>query len=88
MFKYSNQYTTDWFSNKFGNLYGEWLSVSSIDANKIVSDYLEMTGQISKRSNITLTPDAEFTTTKVEKKDASSEEIIKNIEKYMEKQSK
>lgn len=51
LFKYSDTYTTDWFSNKFGSLYGEWLAVSAIDANNIVSNYLEMTGQISKKSN-------------------------------------
>lgn len=87
LFGYSNKYTTDWLSSKFGNLYGEWLSASCIDANKIVSDYLEKTGQISKSSNITITPDSKVTTTKVEKKEASSEEIIKKIEEYMEKQS-
>lgn len=62
--------------------------ISSIDADNIVSDYLEMTGQIPKRSNITLTPDAEFKTIEEKKKDISTEEIIKNIEKYMDKESK
>lgn len=88
LFKCSNTYTTDWFSNKFGSLYGEWLMVSSIDADNIVSDYLEMTGQIYKKSNITLAPDVQFKTIEEKKKDISTEEIIKNIEKYMDKESK
>ena len=88
LFKYSNTYTTDWFSNKFGSLYGDWLMVSSIDGDYIVSDYLETTGKIPKKSNITLTPDAEVKSTEVEKKDISTEDVIKNIDKYMEKESK
>jgi hypothetical protein len=88
LFKYSNTYTTDWFSNKFGNLYSEWLMVSSIDAENIVSDYLEKAGQIQNKSNVTLTPDVQVKTMDKEKKDTSTEDVIKNIEKYMEKQSK
>lgn len=88
LFKYSNTYTTDWLSNKFGSLYGDWLMVNSIDADEIVSEYLEMTGQIPKRSKITLTPDTNIKTTEEKKKDVSTEDTIKNIEKYMDKELK
>ncbi|SFD32138.1 hypothetical protein [Clostridium uliginosum] len=62
LFNRFGSYSTEWFNNKFGNLYKEWLMVNSIDSEKIVSDYLEMRGQIQKQNKITLTPDAEFKT--------------------------
>ncbi|WP_315117777.1 stalk domain-containing protein [uncultured Clostridium sp.] len=76
-------YTTDWFRNKFGKLYEDWMLVSAIKAENIVSDYLEETGQLEKQNNITLTPDAEYKTIEPEKKSPSAEEIIRNIENSM-----
>ena len=84
LFTYSNTYTTDWFSNKFGSIYGDWLLVSSIKADDIVSAYLERTGQIQKQSHVTLTPDAVVETKDNDNEDISNENAIKNIEKRIE----
>ncbi|MBW6411348.1 hypothetical protein [Clostridium weizhouense] len=62
MFYHFGSYSTEWFDKKFGDLYTEWLIVESINAEKIVSDYLGMTGQNQRQNNITLTPDAKFKT--------------------------
>lgn len=87
LFKYSNQYTTKWFRNKFGKLYEDWILVSTIKAENIVSDYLQETGQIPKHDNITLTPDAEYEIIEPDEKKISAEEIMKNMENYMKTQS-
>lgn len=87
LFKYSNQYTTKWFKNKFGKLYEDWILVSTIKAENIVSDYLQETGQIPKQDNITLTPDAEYETIEPEEEKISVEEIIRNIENHTKTQS-
>ena len=76
-------YTTEWFSAKFGKLYEDWMLVSSIKAENIVSDYLEETGQLEEQNNIMLTPDAEYKVIEPEKNSPSAEEIMKNMDNYM-----
>lgn len=54
-----SQYTSEWFSEKFGDLYADWLLTSTIQADKIVDQYLTENGlKQPPRSNITLTPGA------------------------------
>ncbi|MFT8349039.1 hypothetical protein [Clostridium saccharoperbutylacetonicum] len=88
LFKYSNTYTSDWFSNKFGNLYGDWLLIGSLDADNVVADYLQKTGQIQNKYYVTLTPTTVIKTEERKEKNISTEEIINNIEKYMDKEYK
>lgn len=76
-------YSTEWLNNKFGKLYQDWILVSTIEAEKIVSDYLQETGQMPKQNNVLLTPDAEFKVIEPEENTPSAEEIIRNIENYM-----
>ncbi|MEW9096411.1 MAG: hypothetical protein AB2417_15140 [Clostridiaceae bacterium] len=76
-------YSTEWLNNKFGKLYQDWILVSTIEAENIVSDYLQETGQMPKQNNVLLTPDAEFKVIEPEKNTPSAEEIIRNIENYM-----
>ncbi|MCY9515038.1 stalk domain-containing protein [Paenibacillus apiarius] len=57
--EFSNQYTSEWFTAKFGNLYADWLMGSTIRAENIVEEYLTATGKLkAPESFITLTPDA------------------------------
>ncbi|WP_051542101.1 hypothetical protein [Clostridium lundense] len=86
LFSSFSQYSCEWFSEKFGAIYGEWLMVSSIQADNIVLDYLQQTGQMQKQNNVTLTPDAEYEVIESENEEISTEEMIRNIEKYMESQ--
>jgi len=59
--KFSGEYTSEWLSKKFGNLYADWLLSSTVDATRIVEQYLQETGQAeSSQYHITLTPDAVF----------------------------
>lgn len=53
--------TPEWFNNTFGNTYSEWLDgiVYFEEAQRLVNEYFEQNGEAVK-SNITLTPDAEF----------------------------
>lgn len=61
MFGTFSEYTSDWFYEKFGELYTDWLLSSTADASAIVDDYLEATGQIeSPGSFISLTPDSVY----------------------------
>ncbi|MCR8645139.1 copper amine oxidase N-terminal domain-containing protein [Paenibacillus sp. N1-5-1-14] len=53
-----SEYTSDWFLEHFGDLYTDWISVSTINAEKIVSDYLDKTGELKITNKVTLTPDA------------------------------
>lgn len=59
----SNSYTSDWLYATFGDYYLEWLAPAAVDAERLVTKYLENTGRIeSPNSNVTLTPDAVVTT--------------------------
>lgn len=61
LFTLTNEYTSEWFLKKFGKLYEDWMLTSLVDANRIVEQYLQETGQmLSYTPNITLTPDAVF----------------------------
>ena len=56
--KLSGQYTSDWFSKKFGSLYADWLLSSAVPAEQYVEQYLIESGQMeAPGSNVTLTPD-------------------------------
>ncbi|MEJ9220288.1 copper amine oxidase N-terminal domain-containing protein [Paenibacillus glucanolyticus] len=61
LFTLSNEYTSEWLLKKFGKLYEDWMLTSLVDANRIVEQYLQETGQMpSYAPNVTLTPDAVF----------------------------
>ncbi|WP_068776026.1 copper amine oxidase N-terminal domain-containing protein [Paenibacillus sp. FJAT-26967] len=55
---FSNQYTSSWFSSKFGDVYTDYLKVSALNADNLVDQYLYETGQMEvPESQITLKPD-------------------------------
>jgi hypothetical protein len=61
LFTLSNEYTSEWLLKKFGKLYEDWMLTSLVDANRIVEQYLQETGQMpSYAPNVTLTLDAVF----------------------------
>lgn len=81
LFAYSNEFTSVWLHNKFGDVYGDWLASSAIQADVIVEQYLKDTGQLDTGgSNVTLTPDAKFI---VEEPPAEPDinEILERLEK-------
>lgn len=41
LFTLSNQYTSEWFSSKFGKLYTDWMMVQAFHGEKLVEDYLK-----------------------------------------------
>lgn len=62
---FSGEYTSDWFLEKFGELYTDWLLTSTINAQQIVEQYLKETGQLNTPSNnVTLTPNLKVDTSK------------------------
>ena len=60
LFGLSNEYTSEWLYKKFGDLYADWLLSSTVNADRIVEDYLQKTGRMQTYGSVTLTPDAEF----------------------------
>ncbi|WP_053374404.1 stalk domain-containing protein [Paenibacillus sp. FJAT-27812] len=61
MFGTFSEYTSEWFYEKFGDLYADWLLSSTADVSSLVDRYLEETGQLdAPGSNITLGPDSVF----------------------------
>ncbi|OXM83000.1 copper amine oxidase N-terminal domain-containing protein [Paenibacillus rigui] len=59
---FSNKYTSDWFLSKFGDVYTDYFTVSTLPADQIVDQYLKETGQVKPpASNVTLKPDSAIT---------------------------
>ncbi len=46
LFSLSNQYTSDWFSSKFGKLYTDWMMVQAFHGETLVEDYLRSKGKL------------------------------------------
>ncbi|GIP35217.1 stalk domain-containing protein [Paenibacillus sp. J2TS4] len=82
-----SRYTSDWFLDKFGELYEDWFYIGTIRAEDIVDDYVQETGQLVIPNQVSLTPDAEFTVESgYEEEETSVDDIISNIEALMNKQ--
>ncbi|MGG3835946.1 hypothetical protein ABEV00_02840 [Paenibacillus thiaminolyticus] len=46
LFTLSNEYTSDWFSSKFGKLYTDWMMVQAFHGENLVEDYLRSKGKL------------------------------------------
>ncbi|CAH8717611.1 hypothetical protein M5W83_10575 [Paenibacillus thiaminolyticus] len=46
LFTLSNQYTSNWFTSKFGKLYTDWMMVQAFHGETLVEDYLKSKGKL------------------------------------------
>jgi hypothetical protein len=58
-----SEYTSEWFYEKFGDVYLDYFGTSSIDADKLIQQYLKETGQIKSASSTLPQPSAPVATT-------------------------